>query len=73
MTDRELIRDELEQRLMTTVPLSDDELIALMQRRIEAVQKFLVESGVAADRLFPVAPKVDAAARGEARAVFSLN
>lgn len=72
-TERELIRDELERRLMTTIPLTDAELIALMQRRIEAVQKFLAESGVAAERLFPVAPKVDASAQGESRAVFSLN
>jgi len=72
-TERELIRDELERRLMTTVPLTDAELVELMQQRIEVVQKFMVESGVAADRLFPVAPKVDASAKGEARAVFSLN
>lgn len=72
-TERELIRDELERRLMTTVPLTDDELIALMQRRIEAVQKFMAESGVAPDRLFPLTPRIDAAAKGEARAVFSLN
>jgi len=73
-TGRELVRDELEQRLRTTVPVTDDDLIALMQRRIEAVQKFLVESGgVATGRLFPLTPKVDASAKGEARVAFSLN
>ena len=73
-TERELIRDEMEQRLLATFPVTEDDVLALMQKRIEAVQKFLVESGgVAAERLFPLTPKSGAAAKGEARAVFSLN
>jgi hypothetical protein len=73
-TERELIRDELEQRLLTTVPVTDDDVVALRQRRIEVVLKFLIESGgVAAERLFPLSPKSGDAAKGEARAVFSLN
>jgi len=72
-TARELIRDELERRLMTTSPVTDAELIELMQRRTEAVQKFMADTGVPADRLFLLTPKVDASAQGKARAVFSLN
>ncbi len=73
-TERELIRDELEQRLATTVPVTEDDVLALMQRRVESVQKYLIESGgVSADRLFPVSPKSGEAAKGEARVVFSLN
>lgn len=73
-TERELIRDELERRLATTVPVTEDDVLALMQRRVESVQKYLIESGgVSAERLFPVTPKSGDAAKGEARVVFSLN
>jgi hypothetical protein len=53
----ELVRDELEQRLATTAPVTSDELRSLMQQRIEVVQKFLVDSaGIAAERLLSSAP-----------------
>ena len=49
-------------------------LHALLQRRTEVVQQFLVSVGnVAADRLFPVVPKPGEAGKGGARVVFSLN
>lgn len=74
-TERELIRDELEQRLATTAPVTPDELRNLMQQRIEVVQKFLAESaGIAAERLLPSAPNPeDPTRKGAARAVFSLE
>ena len=73
-TQRELVREELERRLMTTVPVSDNDVLALMQRRIESVQRFLVDSGgVSAERLFPVAPKAKDTAKGQARVLFTLN
>ncbi|NOS68714.1 MAG: hypothetical protein HOP33_02125 [Verrucomicrobia bacterium] len=74
-TERELIRDELERRLMAKAPASDDELRELMQHRAEAVQKFLLDTGrVTADRLFLIAPKpIDPTIKGETRATFSLD
>lgn len=74
-TERELIRDELEQRLATTAPVTPDELRNLMQQRIQVVQKFLAESaGIAAERLLPSAPNPeDSTRKGAARAVFSLE
>lgn len=74
-TERELVRDELEQRLATTAPVTPDELRALLQGRIAAVQKFLGESaGIAGERLLPSAPDpADPNRQGAARAVFSLE
>ena len=74
-TERELVRDELEQRLATTAPVTSDELRSLMQQRIEVVQKFLADSaGIAAERLLPSAPNPeDLNRKGAARAVFSLE
>jgi len=74
-TERELVRDELEQRLATTAPVTTDELRSLMQQRIEVVQKFLAESaGIAAERLLPSTPNPeDPNRKGMARAVFSLE
>jgi hypothetical protein len=73
-TERELIRDEMERRLMTTIPVTEEDRLALMQLRIKSVQGFLVNSGgISAERLFPSAPKSSDAAKGEARVVFSLN
>jgi len=73
-TERELVRDELERRLASTMPVTEDDLLALSQRRMEAVRKYLITSGgVPAERLFPVAPKPGGAASGAARVVFSLN
>jgi len=73
-TERELIRDELEVRLLTQTPINNEDLRALIQRRVETVQKFLVESGkVEAGRLFPLTSQSGLAAKGEARVVFSLN
>jgi hypothetical protein len=70
-----LVRDELEQRLATTAPVTSDELRSLMQQRIEVVQKFLVDSaGIAAERLLSSAPNAeDLNRKGAARAVFSLD
>jgi hypothetical protein len=73
-TESQLIRDELERRLMTTVPVGEEDLRALMQRRIEVVQQYLSATGtIAPDRLFPVTPSAAGAATTEARVVFSLN
>jgi len=73
-SERELIRDELEQRLLTSFPVTPEDVRSLLQRRVAAVQQYLSESaGVAAERLFPVLAGSDEAAQGEARAVFSLN
>jgi hypothetical protein len=74
-TERELIRDELEQRLATTSPVTPDELRALLQQRIDVVQKYLVEvASIPAERLLPTAPKPDDPNRqGNARVVFSLD
>jgi hypothetical protein len=74
-TEDELIRDELEQRLMTTTSATDDDLRGLMQERAETVEKLLLGTGkVTAERLFLVAPKpVDPSVKGAAQATFSLN
>jgi hypothetical protein len=73
-TESQLVRDELERRLMTTMPVGEEDLRTLMQRRIEAVQQFLSATGtVAPDRLFPVTPNAADATKAEARVVFSLN
>jgi hypothetical protein len=74
-TERELIRDELEQRLITTMPVTPDEIRALMEKRIAVVQKFLVETGgISGERVLPTAPKPeDPNRKGAARAVFSLD
>lgn len=74
-TGDELVLDEMEQRLMKTIPATDDDLRKLMQQRCQSVQKFLLDTGkVTAERIFLVAPKpVDSAAKGMARATFSLD
>lgn len=73
-TERELVREELERRLLTTFPVSGDDVRTLLQRRVEAVQRYLSgPGGVAADRLFPSLPKSGEAVPGGARVVFSLN
>lgn len=73
-TERELVREELERRLLATFPVSGDDVRTLLQRRVEAVQRYLSgPGGVAADRLFPSLPKSGEAVPGGARVVFSLN
>ena len=74
-SEHDLVLEELEQRLMTAAPATDDDLRELMQQRSLSVQRFLLDSGkVTAERLFPVAPKpVDPATKGMARATFSLD
>jgi hypothetical protein len=74
-TEKELVRDELEQRLATLAPVTADELRALMQRRIETVQQFLVEQAtIPADRVLPTTPNPeDPNRKGAARVVFSLD
>jgi hypothetical protein len=75
LTEQELVRNELERRLATLAPPTDEELRALMQQRIEAVHKFLIETaGVPAERIAisssdPKAPQSQATAR----VVFSLE
>lgn len=74
-TEKQLVRDELEQRLATLAPVTSDELRTLMQQRIETVQKLLIETaGIAADRVLPTTPNPDDPNRkGTARVVFSLD
>jgi len=74
-SEAELVREEMEQRLMKTLPATNDDLRELMLQRAQAVQKFLLDSGkVTADRLFLVAPKpVQPGSPGLARATFSLS
>lgn len=74
-TEKELVRDELELRLVTLTPVNANELRALMQQRIEAVQKFLIEqTGIAGDRVLPTTPNPeDPNRKGAARVVFSLD
>lgn len=75
MTEKELIRNELEKRLANLAPVGPDELRTLMQQRIEVIQKFLIESaGIAADRVLPTAPNPeDPNRKGSARVIFSLD
>lgn len=74
-TEKELVRDELELRLVTLTPVTANELRALLQARIETVQKFLLEqTGIAGDRVLPTTPNPeDPNRRGTARVVFSLD
>lgn len=74
-TEKELVRDELEQRLATLAPVTPDELRALMQRRIETVQKFLIDqAAIPGDRVLPTTPNPeDPNRKGTARVVFSLD
>ena len=73
--ERELVRDELETRLATTVPVSGDDLRSLMQRRVEVVQRFLVEAGKidGARLLVTMRGPEDSASKGAPRVVFSLE
>jgi len=74
-TERELVRDELERRLATTVPVSGDELKTLMRQRVEAVQRFLLESGkIEGQRLLvTLRPPEDTTSKGAARVIFALE
>ena len=74
-TERQLIRDELETRLAKTVPVSGENLRSLMQRRVEVVQRFLLESGKieGARLLVTMRSPEDSASKGAARVVFSLE
>jgi hypothetical protein len=74
-TEDELIRDELEQRLMPTTPATESDALELMRARVEAVVKFFLDTGkVEGERLLPATPKNrDPSAAGAARATFSLN
>ncbi|MGC3961383.1 MAG: DUF748 domain-containing protein [Verrucomicrobiota bacterium] len=74
-TEKELVRDELELRLVTLTPVTANELRTLMQARIETVQKFLLEqTGIAGDRVLPTTPNPeDPNRKGAARVVFSLD
>jgi len=68
-TEKQLVREEMEQRLATLNPAGDDDLHKLMQERIGTVEKFLVETaGVTAERIAtsnpdPKAPQNQSAAR----------
>jgi hypothetical protein len=74
-TEREWIRDEMEQRLATTMPVTTDEIRALLQRRIEVVQRFLADpGGISGERVLATAPQPENPSRqGAARVVFSLD
>lgn len=74
-SQRELVIDEMELRLVSLNPATKDESRALLQQRIETVQKFLVEqAGVSDDRILVNAPNIDDSNRqGAARVVFSLE
>jgi hypothetical protein len=73
-SESEVVRDELERRLMATVPVTDADRQDLVQRRIGVVQKFLIEAGqIDGERLFPVAPGTGGPTGDDARVVFSLN
>lgn len=74
-TEDELIRDELEQRLMGAAPVTEADALELMKQRAEAVVNFFLETGkVERERLLPATPKNrDPAAAGAARTTFSLN
>jgi hypothetical protein len=74
-SEKELVRAELELRLASLTPVTANELRALMQARIETVQKFLIEqAAIAADRLLPTTPNPeDPNRKGAARVVFSLE
>ena len=74
-TERELVRDELERRLATTVPVSGDELKTLMRQRVDAVQRFLLESGkIEGQRLLvTLRPPEDTTSKGAARVIFALE
>lgn len=74
LTERELVRSEMEQRLLTTMPVNEEDLNTLLQRRIEAVQAFLISvNNVEAGRVFLVAPRATETVKGEARVTFTLN
>ncbi len=68
-------REEMEQRLMSTLTATDDDLQELMLKRTQTVQKHLLGSGkVTADRIFLTAPKpVPSGTNGLARVTFSLG
>jgi uncharacterized protein involved in outer membrane biogenesis len=65
----------MEERLLAEIPVTDDELRALMQARARAVESALTESGqIPPERLFILAPQsVNQTAKGETRAIFSLE
>ena len=74
-TERELIRDELETRLATTVPVNGDDLRSLTKQRVEVVQRFLLEAGKIDGERLAVATRNpdDSASKGASRVVFSLE
>ncbi len=66
---------QMEKRLLAEIPVTGDELRALMQARARAVESALTESGqIPPQRLFILAPRpVNQTAKGETRANFSLE
>ncbi len=74
-TERELVRNELETRLATTAPVSSDDVRSLMQRRVEVVQRFLLENGqIAGERLLVTQRSPDdSSSKVAARVIFTLE
>lgn len=70
---KDLPVEEMERLMMTNLPATNDDILALAGRRAEVVQGWLVEQGkVAVERLFLLPPEVDAAAKAS-RVDFSLR
>ncbi len=74
-TERELVRDEMERRLISVSPVTPDEIRTLLVRRIETVERFLVQkAGIAAERVARTTPNPsEPKSQGEARVVFTLE
>ena len=74
-TADQIVLEEMERRLMATIPATDDDVRELLTQRCASVQKFLLETGkVNAERVFIVAPKpLDPTMKSMARATFSLG
>jgi len=72
---KDLPVEEMEKLILTNLPVSDDDVKALAERRAEAVQGWLVEQGkVPPERVFLLPSKVGADEKGKASRVdFSLK
>jgi Domain of Unknown Function (DUF748) len=70
-----LTTSEMKKRLLTTIPVTDDDLRDLMQRRAQTVMDYILKPGkIEAERVSLVAPKEgELAASGEIRVNLSLN
>lgn len=65
---------EMERLLLANTPAGEPELRKLAERRAKAVQDYLVEKGIASERLFLVTPKLEAGSdAGQPRVALSLR